>query len=99
MAESFGSDAQRYDQARPGYPDALVARIAAGSTGPDVLDAGCGTGIAARQFQAAGRTVLDILDAVGTAIDTLGGRFTMQYTTLATTAVRTGARSQAVAGE
>jgi hypothetical protein len=32
----------------------------------------------------------DILDAVGTAIDTLGGRFTMQYTTLATTAVRTG---------
>lgn len=33
----------------------------------------------------------DILDAVGTAIDTLGGRFTMQYTTLATTAVRTGA--------
>jgi hypothetical protein len=32
----------------------------------------------------------DILIAVGTAIDTLGGRFTMQYTTLATTAVRTG---------
>jgi SAM-dependent methyltransferase len=32
----------------------------------------------------------DILDAVGTAIDTLGGRFTMRYTTLATTAVRTG---------
>jgi hypothetical protein len=32
----------------------------------------------------------DILNAVGTAIDTLGERFTMQYTTLATTAVRTG---------
>ncbi|MGO9784933.1 MAG: hypothetical protein ACLPKE_05185 [Streptosporangiaceae bacterium] len=28
----------------------------------------------------------DILDAVGTAIDTLGGAFTMHYTTLATTA-------------
>jgi hypothetical protein len=33
----------------------------------------------------------DILHAVGTAIDSLGGRFTMRYTTLVTTAVRTGA--------
>ena len=30
----------------------------------------------------------EILGAVGQAIDALGGRFTMQYTTLATTAVR-----------
>ncbi|MFD6284812.1 class I SAM-dependent methyltransferase [Streptomyces sp. NPDC060205] len=60
MAESFGVDAQRYDQARPGYPDALVTRIVAASPGPDVLDVGCGTGIAARQFQAAGCTVLGI---------------------------------------
>ncbi|MGW6057445.1 class I SAM-dependent methyltransferase [Streptomyces sp. NPDC055189] len=60
MAESFGADAERYDQARPGYPDALVSRIAAGSPGPDVLDAGCGTGIAARQFQAAGCAVLGV---------------------------------------
>ena len=60
MAESFGNDAQRYDQARPGYPDALVARIVAGSPGPDVLDVGCGTGIAARQFQAAGCAVLGV---------------------------------------
>jgi len=60
MAESFGTDAQRYDRARPGYPDALVARIAAGSPGPKVLDVGCGTGIAARQFQAAGCTVLGV---------------------------------------
>jgi len=33
----------------------------------------------------------DILNAVGAAIDTLGGRFTMPYTTLATTAALTGA--------
>lgn len=59
-AESFGADAQRYDRARPGYPDALVARIVAGSPGPEVLDVGCGTGIAARQFQAAGCTVLGV---------------------------------------
>ncbi|MFC5721033.1 class I SAM-dependent methyltransferase [Streptomyces gamaensis] len=59
-AESFGTDAQRYDRARPGYPHDLVARIVAGSPGPDVLDVGCGTGIAARQFQAAGCAVLGI---------------------------------------
>jgi SAM-dependent methyltransferase len=60
MAESFGTDPQRYDRARPGYPDALVARIVAGSPGPDLLDVGCGTGIAARQFQAAGCAVLGV---------------------------------------
>ncbi|GIE53664.1 methyltransferase type 11 [Amorphoplanes nipponensis] len=60
LAESFGTDAPRYDRARPGYPEALVARVVAGSPGPDVLDVGCGTGIAARQFQAAGCTVLGV---------------------------------------
>jgi SAM-dependent methyltransferase len=60
MAESFGTNAQRYDHARPRYPDALVARIIAGSPGLEVLDVGCGTGIAARQFQAAGATVLGV---------------------------------------
>jgi SAM-dependent methyltransferase len=59
-AESFGADAERYDRARPDYPDALVARIVAGSPGPEVLDVGCGTGIAARQFQAAGCAVLGV---------------------------------------
>jgi SAM-dependent methyltransferase len=60
IAESFGADARRYDRARPGYPDALVTRIVAGSPGPEVLDVGCGTGIAARQFQAAGCAVLGV---------------------------------------
>ncbi|MEU9641140.1 class I SAM-dependent methyltransferase [Streptomyces sp. NPDC048188] len=59
-AESFGTDAQLYDRARPAYPDDLVTRIVAGSPGPDVLDVGCGTGIAARQFQAAGCSVLGV---------------------------------------
>ncbi|MEV8016531.1 class I SAM-dependent methyltransferase [Streptomyces sp. NPDC086554] len=57
-AESFGSDAERYERARPRYPQALVDRIAA--AGPEVLDVGCGTGIAARQFQAAGCRVLGV---------------------------------------
>jgi SAM-dependent methyltransferase len=38
----------------------LVARIVAGSPGPEVLDVGCGTGIAARQFRAAGCAVLGV---------------------------------------
>ncbi|MGW2282048.1 class I SAM-dependent methyltransferase [Streptomyces sp. NPDC001770] len=59
-AESFGADARGYDRARPRYPDALVTRIAAGSPGCDVLDVGCGTGIAARQFQALGCDVLGV---------------------------------------
>ena len=60
IAESFGTDAERYERARPSYPDALIDRIVTDSPGPDVLDAGCGTGIAARQFQAAGCRVLGV---------------------------------------
>ena len=60
VAESFGSDAERYDRTRPRYPHALVERIVAASPGPDVLDVGCGTGIVARQFQAAGCRVLGV---------------------------------------
>lgn len=60
VAESFGSDAERYDRTRLPYPDALVQRIVAGSPGPEVLDVGAGTGTAARQFRAAGCTVLGV---------------------------------------
>jgi SAM-dependent methyltransferase len=38
----------------------MVERIIAASPGPDVLDVGCGTGIEARQFQAAGCRVLGV---------------------------------------
>jgi SAM-dependent methyltransferase len=60
VAESFGLDAQRYDRARPSYPDAMVERIVIASPGPDVLDVGCGTGTAARQLRAAGAAVLGV---------------------------------------
>jgi SAM-dependent methyltransferase len=59
-AESFGSDAERYDRTRPRYPQAMVERIVAEIPGLDVLDVGCGTGIAARQFQTAGARVLGV---------------------------------------
>jgi SAM-dependent methyltransferase len=60
VAESFGADPERYDRTRPRYPDALIERIVAAAPGRDVLDVGIGTGIAARQFQAAGCTVLGV---------------------------------------
>jgi SAM-dependent methyltransferase len=60
VAEGFGADAGRYDRARPTYPAGLVERIIAASPGRDVVDAGCGTGISARLFQAAGCRVLGV---------------------------------------
>ncbi|HLH82234.1 MAG TPA: class I SAM-dependent methyltransferase [Trebonia sp.] len=60
VAEGFGAVAARYDRARPAYPADLVDRIIAASPGRDVLDVGCGTGIAARLFQAAGCRVLGV---------------------------------------
>lgn len=60
VAESFGENPGRYDRTRPSYPAALVDRIIAASPGRDVLDVGCGTGTAARQFQAAGCSVLGV---------------------------------------
>jgi SAM-dependent methyltransferase len=60
VAESFGTDAARYDRARPRYPDALIQRVVAASPGAEFLDVGCGTGIGARQYQAAGITVLGV---------------------------------------
>jgi len=60
LAESFGVDPERYDRTRATYPEAMIERIVAASPGPDLLDVGCGTGIAARQFRAAGRTVLGV---------------------------------------
>lgn len=60
LAEGFGADPERYDRARPGYPQALVDQIVAASPGREVLDVGIGTGIAAQAFQAAGCTVLGV---------------------------------------
>jgi len=48
-AGSFGEDPALYDRARPSYPDELVDALVAGAP-RDVLDVGCGTGIAGRLF-------------------------------------------------
>ncbi|MGH3917188.1 MAG: class I SAM-dependent methyltransferase [Pseudonocardiaceae bacterium] len=58
-ADSFGTDAEQYDRARPSYPAELVDDL----VGPDVrrvLDVGCGTGIAARLFAARGCAVFGV---------------------------------------
>ncbi|NIH84179.1 class I SAM-dependent methyltransferase [Amycolatopsis granulosa] len=60
IAESFGVDADRYDRARPPYPRELIDRVVAGAPGRVFLNVGCGTGIEARQFQAAGCRVLGV---------------------------------------
>lgn len=59
-AEGFGAEAERYDRTRPRYPAAMVDRIVAASPGTEILDVGAGTGIDARQFQAAGCAVLGV---------------------------------------
>lgn len=59
-AESFGGEAERYDRARPRYPEALIRRIAEEKPGGEVLDVGCGTGIATRQLRDAGCRVLGV---------------------------------------
>jgi SAM-dependent methyltransferase len=59
-AQSFGADPERYDRARPRYPEALIERVVAAAPGRRVLDVGAGTGIVARQFQAAGCQVVGV---------------------------------------
>jgi SAM-dependent methyltransferase len=58
-AESFGELAERYDRARPSYPDALLDELL--RDGPRrVLDAGCGTGKAGALFAQRGCDVLGV---------------------------------------
>jgi SAM-dependent methyltransferase len=56
-ALSFGSDADLYDQARPGYPAALFAHLAGRLSGPRVLEVGAGTGKATAGLASAGLDV------------------------------------------
>jgi SAM-dependent methyltransferase len=58
-AGSFGDDAALYDKVRPTYPAALIEQLLAGHPA-DVLDVGCGTGIAGRLLLARGCNVLGV---------------------------------------
>ena len=56
-ALSFGSAADLYDRARPGYPDALFAHLAGRLAGSSVLEVGAGTGKATSGLVSAGLDV------------------------------------------
>ena len=58
-AGSFGADAEQYDRVRPGYPAELVDDLLADGA-VDVLDVGCGTGIASRLFAERGCRVVGV---------------------------------------
>jgi SAM-dependent methyltransferase len=58
-AESFGSVAELYDRARPTYPPARIDDLLADGA-RDVLDVGCGTGIASVLFASRGCEVTGI---------------------------------------
>lgn len=60
-ARLFDHEAERYDRCRPRYPDVVIDQL----LGPDpagleVLDVGCGTGIAARPVAERGAKVLGV---------------------------------------
>jgi SAM-dependent methyltransferase len=57
----FGQEAARYDRCRPSYPDAVLeAVLGPHPSGLDVLDVGCGTGIASRLMAERGANVLGV---------------------------------------
>jgi SAM-dependent methyltransferase len=57
----FDQEAERYDRRRPRYPDEVIdALLGPEPSGLEVLDVGCGTGIAARAMAARGAKVLGV---------------------------------------
>jgi SAM-dependent methyltransferase len=57
----FDQEAERYDRCRPSYPDALIDELLDPEpAGLDVLDVGCGTGIASRPMAERGAKVLGV---------------------------------------
>lgn len=57
----FDQQAECYDRSRPTYPAAVIDELLGPEPAPlDVLDVGCGTGIASRQMAAQGANVLGV---------------------------------------
>jgi SAM-dependent methyltransferase len=57
----FGQQAEAYDRFRPTYPDAVIDELLGPvPAGLEVLDVGCGTGIASRQIAQRGAKVLGV---------------------------------------
>jgi 2-polyprenyl-3-methyl-5-hydroxy-6-metoxy-1,4-benzoquinol methylase len=57
----FDREAERYDRCRPRYPDVVIdVLLGAEPSGLEVLDVGCGTGIAARPMAERGARILGV---------------------------------------
>ncbi len=57
----FDREAERYDRCRPTYPDVVIDELLGPEpAGLDVLDVGCGTGIASRPMAERGAQVLGV---------------------------------------
>ena len=57
----FDQEAERYDRCRPRYPDVVIDELLGPEpSGLDVLDVGCGTGVAARPMAERGAKVLGV---------------------------------------
>ena len=57
----FGQEAEAYDRYRPSYPDVVIDELLGQRPeGLDILDVGCGTGIASRQMAQRGARVLGV---------------------------------------
>jgi 2-polyprenyl-3-methyl-5-hydroxy-6-metoxy-1,4-benzoquinol methylase len=64
----FEQEAERYDRCRPRYPDVVIDQLLGPEpSGLEVLDVGCGTGIAARAMAERGAKVLGVELAPGMA--------------------------------
>jgi len=60
-SQLFDQHAEAYDRSRPTYPDAVIDELLGPvPVGLDVLDVGCGTGIASRQIVQRGARVLGV---------------------------------------
>lgn len=58
-SQSFGGDAERYDRARPSYPDEAIDRLGSAPR-MRVVEVGCGTGLLSRLLLARGWEVVGV---------------------------------------